>query len=77
MRLPLDNRCAHLRAVPLQPMFLLMPTDLWRCRDCVAAYAANPLQLTDVEENTCDICTIRRLRIERHQPSASHRHSQL
>ncbi|MGQ4432170.1 hypothetical protein [Streptomyces sp. SAS_260] len=56
VRLPLDNRCAHLRAVPLQPMFLLMPTDLWRCRDCVAAYAANPLQLTDVEENTCDNC---------------------
>ncbi|MFJ9372922.1 hypothetical protein [Streptomyces sp. NPDC101455] len=53
VRLPLDNRCAHLRAVPLQPMFLLMPTDLWRCRDCVAASAANPLQLTDVEENTC------------------------
>ncbi|MFD0013626.1 hypothetical protein ACFWI0_25225 [[Kitasatospora] papulosa] len=56
VRLPLDNRCAHLRAVPLQPMILLMPTDLWRCRDCVAAYAANPLQLTDVEENTCYNC---------------------
>ncbi|MDX3491523.1 hypothetical protein ACKI1I_06785 [Streptomyces turgidiscabies] len=33
-----------------------MPTDLWRCRDCVAACAANPLQLTDVKENTCDNC---------------------
>ncbi|MFF5088975.1 hypothetical protein [Streptomyces niveus] len=32
VRLPLDNRCAHLRAVPLQRMFLPMPTDLWRCR---------------------------------------------
>ncbi|MGZ3101922.1 hypothetical protein [Streptomyces sp. H72] len=41
VRLPLDNRWAHLRAVQLQPMFLLMPSDVWRCRDCVAAYAAN------------------------------------
>ncbi|WP_447035907.1 hypothetical protein [Streptomyces sp. DSM 118878] len=41
VRLPLDNRWAHPRGVPLQPMFLLMPTDLWRCRDCVAAYAIN------------------------------------
>lgn len=39
MRLPLDNRCAHLRAVPLQPMILLMPTALWRCRDCAANHS--------------------------------------
>ncbi|MCF3168150.1 hypothetical protein IPZ64_14635 [Streptomyces violaceoruber] len=55
VRLPLDNRWAHLRAAVAADV----PTDAGRpvsLPDCVAAYGANPLQLTDVEENTCYNC---------------------
>jgi hypothetical protein len=54
-----DPWCAHLRARPIQPAFLmLLPPLAWRCRPCLGEFAKaqRGTNLGLIEEFTCDHC---------------------